>query len=242
MTGSPKNPESEGPVALNPHAEVQLRRVGNEGIPILVLDDLVHNPESLVEYAVQAVWETPQREFYPGLNAPVPPFYIEAISHGLRRSLSRGFGFDEHAHYEINSFFALSTYGLDQLRPSQRIPHYDLILRNQLAMVHYLGQDQGGGTAMFRHNVTGFEFIDAQRRDIYHRQIDSWLALNSDQLTTFTGPETPGFTLTEAVEFKFNRAVIYPSCALHCALFDGARLDRDPRKGRLTLNTFILAG
>ena len=242
MTGSPKSPETDRQVALNPHAEAHLRRVGNEGIPVLVIDDLVLNPEALVEDAAQAKWETPQREFYPGLNAPVPPAYIEAITHGLRRSFSRAFGFDERAHYEINSFFALSTFGLDQLGPPQRIPHYDLILRQQLAMVHYLGHDQGGGTALFRHNATGFEYVDAQRRDIYQTQIDSWMALNSDKLTAFTGPKTPSFTLTERVDFKFNRAVIYPSCALHCALFDGARLDPDPRTGRLTLNTFILVG
>jgi hypothetical protein len=45
--------------------------------------------------------------------------------------------------------------------------------------------------------------------------------------------------MLDQVEFRFNRAVIYPSFVLHCALFDGAALDSDPRKGRLTLNSFF---
>jgi hypothetical protein len=43
------------------------------------------------------------------------------------------------------------------------------------------------------------------------------------------------------VEARCNRLIVYPACVLHCALFEGARLDADPLTGRLTANSFLKA-
>ncbi|MBW8879936.1 MAG: histone acetyltransferase, partial [Asticcacaulis sp.] len=58
-------------------------------------------------------------------------------------------------------------------------------------------------------------------------------------LTGYTGPATVNFEMLDAVDIRFNRLILYRGNVLHCALFDGARLESDPRTGRLTANSFV---
>lgn len=225
--------------ALNPAAQVSLRRIGLEGVPILVIDDLCLNPERLVDVAVHAEWREPHGTYYPGLNAPIPAGYLENVFGGLQRSLIRAFGATFGGPMMAHGFFALATWELAQFGPWQRIPHYDQPDSTHLAMIHYLHPAQGGGTGFFRHLGTGYEYVDLSRRESYLSQVTDWIAAQGHDLTGYTGPRTPGFEMFDSVEFRFNRAVIYPSYALHCALFDGAELSVDPRKGRLTANSFF---
>ena len=226
-------------IALNPKAQVRLNRVGRDAVPVLVIDDLCLDPDDLVAAAAAAGWAPPDGTFYPGLNAPLPPDYLPEIYAGLSRSLVRAFGEAFTGAMSAHGFFALATWRLESFGPWQRIPHYDQPHPAHLAMVHYLGKGQGGGTGFFRHDATGYEWIDAGRREGYLSGVTDWIGRQGDQLSTHAGPETPGYTMTDQVDFAFNRAVIYPSYALHCALFDGARLGADPRAGRLTANSFF---
>lgn len=226
-------------IRLNPAAEVSLRRLGAEQTPLLIIDDVLADPDGLVDVAAAAAFGPPMSVWYPGVNAAMPEAYLQALLPALRPSLQRAFGMAATAPLAAMSFLALSTQQLDALQPRQRIPHYDQPDPQVLALVHYLGRYQGGGTGFFRHKATGFETIGPSRRDDYARAIDAELALHGESLNAFTGPQTPGFEMTGAAEWRFNRLVIYPSCVLHCALFDGARLEADPRTGRLTANSFI---
>lgn len=226
-------------IRLNPAAEVTLHRLGREQAPLLIIDDVLADPEALVDVAAAAPFGPPMSVWYPGVNAAMPDAYLQALLPALRPSLQRAFGMAASAPLAAISFLALSTQQLDALQPRQRIPHYDQPDPQVLALVHYLGHDQGGGTGFFRHKATGFETIRPSRRDDYARAIDAELASHAEALNTFAGPQTPGFEMTGSADWRFNRLIIYPSCVLHCALFDGARLNADPRTGRLTANSFI---
>lgn len=226
------------PFRLNPNAQVRLRRVGREGQPLLVIDDLFAEPDVLFELACAAAFGEPAAAYYPGLNAPLPRGYIEALMPVLRPSFERAFAIPSGAPMAAMGFFALSTRPLQDLSALQRIPHYDQIQTGALAMVHYLAHGQGGGTGLFRHTATGFESVNSDRRAHYMEAVAAELERDHHLLTGFAGPATPNFELLDVAEFRFNRAVIYPSNVLHCALFDGARLTDDPRSGRLTVNTF----
>jgi hypothetical protein len=225
-------------IQINPAARVQLRHYGEELNPLLVIDDVLLNPEQLVETAAQTPFSAPEATFYPGLNAPLPPTYLQTLLPILRPSLMRAFDIGE-GRLLSRAFFALSTLRVEDMQPLQKIPHYDQPDPRCLAMVHYLGRDQVGGTGFFRHVPTGFESIDRTRREAYMAMVASELDTLGDRLTGYTGPDTPNYELLETVAPKFNRLVIYRSHVLHCALFDGARLTDDPRTGRLTANSFF---
>ena len=62
-----------------------------------------------------------------------------------------------------------------------------------------------------------------------------------NNLTNYTGADTPDFELFHSVPFKYNRVAIYPSYVLHCALYEKSNQDDNPRTGRLTANNFIVS-
>ncbi len=224
---------------INPAARVQLRHYGEDLNPLIVIDDLLLNPDDLIEYAAAGRFSTPEVTYYPGLNAALPAVYLNTILPVLRPSLARAFDLGQ-TPLTTRAFFALSTKRAEDMVPLQKIPHYDLPDPRCLAMVHYLARDQAGGTGFFRHTPSGFESIDLARRESYMQQVERELEALGDRLTDYTGPDTPNYDLLEIVEPKFNRLVIYRSNVLHCALFDGARLTDDPRTGRLTANSFFM--
>jgi hypothetical protein len=227
-------------IEINTRAHVDMRRVGRDGHPLLVIDDFLLNPEEIVDFAADALFGPPRVAAYPGVNAELPQDYLPTVFHALRSSLARGFGLAPETSVHVTGFLALATRPLEQLQPRQRIPHYDFVVPGNLAVLHYLGHTPGGGTGFFRHDATGFELIDASRRDVYGEHVDRELAEAGDRLNSFTGPNTPNYTLLDQVEAKFNRLIVYRSACLHCALFEGAQLSDDPRQGRLTANTFVL--
>ena len=223
--------------SINPAATVTMRRIGREGHPLLVIDDVLLEADSLVETAAAAPFSSPVSTYYPGVNAPIPHDYLHTLMPVLRPSFERAFAIPRDAHVLASGFFALSTRPLEALQPLQKIPHYDQIEPGHLAMVHYLAKDMGGGTGFFRHRTSGFESVDAGRRDRYMDMVAQ--ELETADLTSFTGPDTPNYELLDQADLRFNRLIIYRSNVLHCALFDGARLTDDPRTGRLTANSFF---
>ncbi len=224
---------------LNPKAQVQMRRIGQEQNPLLVIDDIVLDADALVDQAMAAQWGPPVGTYYPGLNAPLPAAYLRTLAPVLRPSFARAFGLSTDLQMAAMGFFALATWPLERFGPLQRIPHYDQPDPTCLAMVHYLCKDQPGGTAFFRHKPTGFEAINGGRRDGYIQTIAGEIERDGAKLTGFAGPDTPNFEMIDVVEAKFNRLVLYRSNVLHCALFEGTNLTDDPKTGRLTANSFF---
>lgn len=224
---------------LNPNARVSLRTIGAERNPLLIIDDVLENADELVDAAAHADWAPPNGTFYPGLNANLPVSYLRTLLPVLKPSFERGFGLRQDQPLVAYGFYALATWGLERFGPLQRIPHFDQPNPMSLAMVHYLCEDQPGGTAFFRHRLSSYESVNTGRRDSYMQAVAHEIDRDGAQLTGFAGPETPNYEMIDHVELRFNRLVIYRSNVLHCALFDGANLSDDPRTGRLTANSFF---
>ena len=237
--GLSASPNASLTVEVNPKAQVTLRRIGRDSSPVLVIDDVVLDPDALVEAAAASTFTPPQVTYYPGLNAPLPRTYLETLLPVLRPSMARAFGVATDLPLVVSGFFALATQRLEDFGPWQKIPHYDQLQADHLAMLHYLCRDQAGGTAFFRHQATGYESVTQDRRDGYLATVTAELERDGDRLTGYAGPQTLNFDMLDSVEIRFNRLVLYPSNILHCALFEGARLSNDPRTGRLTANSFF---
>jgi hypothetical protein len=229
---------SETQIAINPKANVRPLRIGNEGILIVVIDEFLLDPDSLIEDAVRSPFSTPASPYYPGLNAPISNEYLDVLVANLRPILDRGYNIGS-GDLEAHAFFALSTTTAEAMSPLQKIPHYDQFRPNNFALVHYLARNQFSGTGFFRHDATGFETIDLDRRDPYMTVVERQLNEIPARTMGYVSQSTRNYKLIEYVEAKFNRLVLYPSNVLHCAMLDGAQLTDDPKTGRLTANTFI---
>ena len=241
ITDSPAPAPSylEKPVILNANARVDLRRIGREGHPLLVIDEVLAQPEELIDEAKRATFSRPDHTRYPGLNAALPANYSQAIMMALRPMLERGFGIPRHLPLKFFGFFALATQAAEDLEPIQKVPHHDSPDPFRIAMVHYLCHNQKGGTGFFRHLATGFEGVDMKRRPFYAETAAAELEAGKDRLTHHVTTETPNFEMIDHADIVFNRLVVYRSHVLHAGLLDEATLSDDPATGRLTANSFI---
>lgn len=223
----------------NDRFAARVEYVGREREPLLVVDDFLADPESMVRYAVQEVEFHPPTSAYPGIIAQAPVPYAEAVLYGLGDRIEELFGVRTETAQVVSSFFGLVTLPPDRLAPEQRIPHVDDLHPGRIAVLHFFCSPDQGGTGFYRHRGTGFETVtpdrDAELREALWRDGKE------------NGPPPPGYIVGDAgvfeqtarVDARFNRLLVYRSRVFHSGLVGpSTRLDPNPRVGRLTVNTF----
>ncbi len=229
---------------INQNASTNVIHYGNEKIPVIVIDNFYHNHQALIDYAAKGNgFHGSAADFYPGLRQPLPENYANQIGQHYLPLIEQIFQLPHATTTQtILSAYSIATTTPTQLRPIQTLPHFDSPRSNQLAVVHYLCDSHHGGTSFYRHRTTGFESINQQRLTQYgcllkQQAIESQLHknlyyINGDHLL---------FEQVYQVEAQMNRAIIYPSNALHSGnIQPQLGLSGDPYTGRLTTSSFIL--
>ena len=229
-------------LSFSPDATVSVRRVGQEDQPVLVIDGAMAHPDNMVEIARRVPFRAPDRSMYPGVTAPLPPIYFRELLRKVRPLLSDMFGIWPEVELTAHGFLALATRPPEALHPMQKIPHQDAADPMRLGMVHYFCQAPHAGTAFFRHTATGFETVDAARREVFAPIAIEELKAQDASSMPHVGPETRNYDMTGQVEAQFNRLIIYRANLLHAGLLEGAALSDDPDAGRLTANVFVGEG
>lgn len=227
-------------LSLNPAAQPSLSHIGQEREPLLQIDGLLNRPGHLADYAATEtsfVAAYGPEGGYPGIRAPAPLDYVEAVVRGVDPLLRQAFGLGKARLANAECNFSLVTLAPGELVAAQRIPHVDTTYALQFAFLHYLcGPDQGG-TGFYRHRATGFEALTPERAAEYAA---ARAAEAGEDTAGYIAADTPHFERIGAVEAAFNRLVIYRSRVLHSGQIPpGAELSDDPRRGRLTANIFV---
>lgn len=229
---------SETPVQAAP--SVTVTNHGQENQPVVVIDDFLATPERLVDDACARVF-TRIGPYYPGLRAPAPAAYLAGVSALLEAILRDVFGMHSGAAL-VECNYSLVTTPPEQLQPIQRLPHFDTTDPGRIALLHYLGRPEQGGTRFFRHRATGFETITAERFERYRDTLHEEAERGGLPPARYFGSESGQFEEIAHHEAAFNRAIIYRGMTLHSgAIPDGFACLSDPRQGRLTVNTFFQA-
>lgn len=246
-------------VRLSANLSFQLMFVGNENIPVLIIDDFVESPEKLIASAnvlseKDERFQSQQSDYYPGVRKSSPQSYQTVIGQSLFSLLKSSLFLPEKKvekssnYYTVSylevlmSAFSIATTKPENLKPIQMLPHFDTPADNQLAMVHYLCDENHGGTSIYRHKETGFERITEQRHSQY-RQILKRQAI-AEKLhidPKYIEGDTVLFEQIFSVEAKMNRAIIYHSNVLHSGnIRTSTGLSAAPESGRLTISSFLL--
>lgn len=131
--------------------KVTLRTLGEEGEALVIIDDFHPDPEGLRAMAASASFG-PGGANYPGLRAPAPPAHLAPCSAVLSEVLGASFGFS--IPELIATDFSLVTTPPGELSMLQRLPHFDGAHPRVIALLHYLSDESGGGTAFYRHLAT----------------------------------------------------------------------------------------
>jgi len=209
----------------------------------LIIDDFLADPKALVELASQSQYQPypnfDSKKGYPGIRAQAPADYSSTITALLEPVIKANLGVPEHLQLRKSMCtFSLTTMAPGELGPLQRTPHFDASSPHHIAVLLYLCDERHGGTGFYRHNATGLQQITEDTRehylDVYYEEINARLPPQR-----YFDKSSEQFTFLGMIPAKFNRMVIYRGSLLHSACVNPAiSLDSDPRKGRLTVNTF----
>lgn len=224
---------------LNPNMTARVYQLGEEQSPLLVIDDFLQNPELLVEDAAQQRF-IKNSPLYPGVRAPVPLSFQSLLLRTLTRQLQQIFDLQGSKLGLSLCQYSLVTMPADQLKLLQRIPHFDSTKRDELAAIFYLFKDDLGGTSFYRHNKTGYEYIDDERRIPYFKSLESENDSDNIPQHGYINGDTALFTRIGEQKGIFNRLIVYRRQILHSGSISPDFIpEADPRKGRLTINIFI---
>lgn len=220
--------------------QIQIDHIGNERSPVVVIEDLWPTPLALVEAAAQKNDYSARSLYYPGLRSSAPPEYAIAITEALAPIIRRAF--DITAKLTItDSTFSLVATPAEKLVPFQRVPHFDSVDKDRIAVLHYLCDADKGGTSFYRHRRTGIESVTSENRDAYMRAVNEEVKERGVPPARFIEGDTEHFERIAAYECRFNRVLVYRGRNLH-----SVNTPRDfvpsanARTGRLTVNTFLL--
>lgn len=226
---------------LDLHADIRMQQltIGVEKAPLLVIDNFVADADRLVRRAASKTFEQSGR-FYPGIRAQAPLSYQQLIVSRLKDTLFDYFQLQGSSLKLSMCHYSLVTTPADKLTALQRIPHIDSFQSNGLASIHYLFTKNLGGTAFYRHRKTGFEYVDASRKEAYFKSLEG----END------GPNMPGpqyingdtalFEQIAKHDGVFNRMLVYRRNSLHSGCIGRDFFpDPNPLTGRLSINSFI---
>lgn len=215
-------------------------RFGEEGEPVVVIDDFCADPQALHQHALAQAY-APGARLYPGVIAPAPARYLAERRELLRTVLREVFGITAGADLSGCEYSQVTTSPGDLL-PAQRLPHHDSTDPRSLALLHYLCRPEDGGTAFYRHCSTGFETITAERHGLYNAALQAELKVIGLPDGGYFAGSTDQFEQIGRVEAAFNRMVIHRGFLLHCGHIRRSDLiGVDGAQPRLTVNTFLTA-
>jgi len=218
---------------------IQKLRIGRESLPLLVIDDLVADPEELVQDAVSKRY-APPHSYYPGVRAKAPLSYQRFVVSELREVINDFFELENPSLQFNMCHYSVVTTPPAQLTPIQRVPHVDAHDPRGLASIHYLFKADLGGTAFYRHRATGFEYVDEARRTSYYPVLEQEMAGPSAPGPDYIDADTPLFERIGIQAGVFNRMLVYRRNCLHSGVpRPGVRLTSDPASGRLSINSFL---
>jgi len=222
----------------------ELRRVGNEQSPVIVIDGFSGNAEAVAALAdAMAPFPEVRSGYYPGIRRAIAradadaDAYVERTCREAAQFIAGAFDIDSFNLVEAS--FSMVTARPSDLRPAQRAPHFDSPEPNYLALLHYLRVPDGSGTAFYRQRSTGIErvteanlarFVTTAEREAAELPPDSGYITGSDHF----------FEQIGAIQGAADRLVIYQGSLLHSGIIPPDMVfSADPRAGRLTANLFV---
>ena len=217
-------------------------RVGSSNEPILIADNVLQSPQTLIEVASQQVRFSPawsESGGYPGHRANMPADYVTTMVDAFSSVVQQAFGLRGVMLDSASCNFSLVTQRQEDLLPLQRVPHVDTTNPLQFAFLHYLCDETWGGTAFYRHRSSQLEILTPDAINEYVATRDREIARHEPAAGYVRG-STDAYDQIGHVDAKFNRMVIYRSCLLHSGqILRPHDLSLDPRNGRLTANVFV---
>jgi Family of unknown function (DUF6445) len=222
----------------------QLLRFGETQTPVVVIDEFSGDAESVARIAeAMAPFPAIDVNYYPGVRRLITKADADADAYVERTCQDAGQfiagAFDVDSFIFVEASFSIVTLQPQQLRPVQRLPHFDSPDPKYFALLHYLRVPPGSGTAFYRQRSTGIERVTEANVDLFvgaAKAAEARLPRDSGYIQA----SNEYYEQIGAVEALPDRLVIYQGSLLHSGIIPpGMTFSADPREGRLTANLFV---
>lgn len=223
----------------------ELRRVGREQSPIVVIDDFSGAVEEIARLADELAPFPPIKgNYYPGVRRAIGETDQAAYAYVLKTCNEAapfvGGAFNVASFDLEEASFSVVSLEPDRLQPVQKAPHFDGPEPNLYALLHYLRVPSGSGTSFYRHRATGIERVTAANMS----RLVAAAKLEAEGLPADAGyihGSDPFYEEIGRVEAVPDRLVLYHGSLLHSGIIPpDMPFTADPREGRLTANFFLL--
>lgn len=213
--------------------------VGNSRTPVLTIDRIGPDPLEIIRLAEAVVPFPPATNNYPGLRRILGPGDKAARDYvtGLLDDAASFIGgaFDVDSFDLVEASFSMVTIPPEWLAPVQRLPHFDSVDDDLLALLHYVTPCEG--TAFYRHVASGLELVTPNT-------VDGFIALARRDAAAvgarYIAHGDHAFEQIGHIDGLPGRLVAYPGRLLHSGLIpDGFSFCDRPASGRLTTNIFL---
>lgn len=215
--------------------------VGESRSPVIVIENAWSNPQALIDLAAGKNDYSLRSFYYPGIRSSATPDYAHAITAQFEPLIRETFNIEGKLTVTDCTFSLVATPA-SKLVPFQRVPHFDSTDINRFALLHYLCGPEHGGTSFYRHRSSGIEEVTDDNHEAYIATVNSEVKTLGMPPPQFIDGDTAMFERIARYDCKFNRVIIYRGRMLHSVntpITDTP--DINPRSGRLTVNTFLLA-
>ena len=224
--------------------KAEVRRLGKNHSPLVVIDDFSGDPDGLIAIAAGMTPFPPVGDgYYPGLRRFITAGdaaasdYVDRTLAAVAPVIAGAFGVT--GVDLLDASFSMVTSDPAALQPPQRAPHFDTTDPKYYAVLHYLNVPSGTGTAFFRQRSTGLELITEANVAIFVRVAKREMATLPADSGYILG-SNPHYEQIGAVEAVPDRLIIYQGSLLHSAIVPpGMNRSPNPVEGRLTANIFI---
>lgn len=232
---------------INPNAEVKLQEI-SEGQVCAVVDDVLENPESVVEFAVRQAhrfewWSVP-----PGPRLIAPDSALQDLKRLVRSRLSRHFPI-HRTGLSLRACLANVTVPPERLSHLQRLCHVDESetpdTRYFAGLIYLFRNPDLGGTAFYRWRKPEVIARAEQLHEVDPAACERYLEASLELFRKPPQYMTESNDLAEllsVVPARFNRLVFYDGASPHTGhITHPELLSDDLSRGRLTLNFFTTA-
>ena len=209
-------------------------RIGGSAQSVVIIDDFHPEPDRLRAMAARVNYGT-LGPYYPGMQAAMDPTHLQPVGAVLTDIFKPVFGVRTGVSLVQCTASMVTTPDVDLL-PIQRSPHVDTTDPGRIALLHYLSGEETGGTAFYRHRMTGHDYLSAKTFANYQSALEH----EGEPKAGYMRGSDDRFEMIAQVEAKPNRAILYRSQLLHSGMIPmDLPFSSTPATARLTLNSFF---
>ena len=215
-------------------------KIGADQQELVRVDSYIQGVEALRQDAIAQNRFAVADSFYPGVRMAISDAYIVSLVKNFQTLIRDFFGLDLRTIKSAAAKYSIVTFKPEELKLMQRIPHFDAPSRNSLAVIHYLSDAPDSGTAFYRHNATGYEYINEGRFANYESSIEQRFQDPARQPSSYICGDTEDYSEIASFQAVKNRLLMYRGSSLHSGIIrPDYNFDPSPETGRLTITSFI---